>query len=588
MASEREGDQLAEADSPMMLVALIGPDSASRSIMARALAAPDSRIVHEFSNYPEMRLEILQMLSEHFDFLMIDLDSDTEYALHLVEMLAALDAPAVMVYSKRDDPALMEKAREAGARDFFPLPANAPDARGPVAAPSGALREAPSAGAAGVEAPKPSAMRPDMPPQRTVEPAQRYPDSVSAQEIRRTTRIETAERKVISRSIDDGITEVSRNGGVVPLRPAIDSPISAQGANAEEDRRQSARAEISVEGMTAADTFRPGAVQPFSPPPAPASIRREVQADPQGRVSASVASAAGGLETDAGVLHLARQIREANASESPAKPRKSKTVQSRQEPAEDETESADWKRRILVAAGPVAMVLLVGFFLLHPSRKSAPLRGPAEPAVSQPQSQLPPPAAAVDPAAAPARVTEEAAGAKAPVVDPPPMDKTPAQPADAGKLPSGDMTAQFTSPERITRNEKNSTVTEAAPNALALGSLDAGPVTAAVLGGSHRVNVRPEVANVSAGVAAGMLIRKTTPVFPAFAKEEHLSGTVVLKANITKEGKITGLQVVSGPQIFVGPAVEAVKAWRYRPYMLDNKPVEVETSISVVFSADNR
>jgi len=58
---------------------------------------------------------------------------------------------------------------------------------------------------------------------------------------------------------------------------------------------------------------------------------------------------------------------------------------------------------------------------------------------------------------------------------------------------------------------------------------------------------------------------------------------VVLKATITKQGSIEGIQVLSGPKLLAPSAVDAVKTWKYKPYMLDGAPVAVETNITVVF-----
>ncbi len=585
---ERGDEELAEADSQMMLVALIGPDSESRSFMARALAAPESRVVHEFSSYPELRLEILQMLSEHFDFLMIDLDSDEEFALHLVEMLTAMSAPAVMVYSRREDRALMEKAAAAGARDFFPLPVDMHGATDGNAPPPIAGTPAASVVTAEPDVAIPPASPAATVPQRAVEPAQRYPDSVSVQEIRRTNRLETAEREVIPRRIDYGITEVSRNDGVVPLRPATEFSVSAPASNPEDRKQDRTLAKAPVEATAAVEILRPMMLPPSPPSQPSVPPRREIPTDSQSGVTTPLAPHAGGLETDEGVLHLARQIREAKASDTPAKTTRVKAAQYEQEPESDEIESPDWKRRGLVAAGPVAMVLVFAFFFLHSPRKSAvPMRSPAQPVVSQPQSQQPAPAAATDRAAAPVAVAKDPAGAKPPVVDPPSVDPEPAQPAYPGRLPARSMAVQFTAPSKIASGSSRPEVADAAPSTLALGGLYGGGVPGAVLSGGHKVNVQPEVANVSAGVAAGMLVHKTAPIYPPLAKQGHLSGTVVLKASITKEGKIAGLRVISGVPIFSGAAMDAVKSWRYKPYMLDNRPVEVETTISVVFSDEN-
>jgi protein TonB len=65
-----------------------------------------------------------------------------------------------------------------------------------------------------------------------------------------------------------------------------------------------------------------------------------------------------------------------------------------------------------------------------------------------------------------------------------------------------------------------------------------------------------------------------------------VQGTVVLAATISKAGTIENLRVVSGPAVLQEAALAAVKTWRYRPYMLDGQPVEVETSVNVVFRID--
>jgi protein TonB len=94
----------------------------------------------------------------------------------------------------------------------------------------------------------------------------------------------------------------------------------------------------------------------------------------------------------------------------------------------------------------------------------------------------------------------------------------------------------------------------------------------------------PKKVNISAGVAVGMLIQKTQPMYPPIAKAARVSGTVVLQATISKTGSIQGLVVVSGPAMLQQAALDAVKQWRYRPYLLNNEPVEVQTTINVIFS----
>jgi TonB family protein len=94
----------------------------------------------------------------------------------------------------------------------------------------------------------------------------------------------------------------------------------------------------------------------------------------------------------------------------------------------------------------------------------------------------------------------------------------------------------------------------------------------------------PNKVNLSAGVAVGLLIQKTVPQYPSVAKAARVSGTVVLKATISKLGTIESLQVVSGPELLQQAALDAVKTWRYRPYLRNNEPVEVDTTINVTFT----
>jgi protein TonB len=94
----------------------------------------------------------------------------------------------------------------------------------------------------------------------------------------------------------------------------------------------------------------------------------------------------------------------------------------------------------------------------------------------------------------------------------------------------------------------------------------------------------PKKVNISAGVAVGMLIQKTTPIYPPIAKAARVSGTVVIQATISKTGSIEDLHVVSGPAMLQSAAVDAVRTWRYRPYLLNNEPVEVETTVNVIFT----
>jgi len=95
---------------------------------------------------------------------------------------------------------------------------------------------------------------------------------------------------------------------------------------------------------------------------------------------------------------------------------------------------------------------------------------------------------------------------------------------------------------------------------------------------------RPVKVHISAGVAAGLLLHKTAPLYPPIAKAARVSGTVVLEATISETGSVENLRVISGPAMLQEAALEAVRTWRYRPYLLNGRPVEVLTTVNVIFT----
>jgi periplasmic protein TonB len=85
-------------------------------------------------------------------------------------------------------------------------------------------------------------------------------------------------------------------------------------------------------------------------------------------------------------------------------------------------------------------------------------------------------------------------------------------------------------------------------------------------------------------ISEGDLVHKVVPTYPPLARSARIGGQVVLQAVISKQGAIENLRVLSGHPMLVPAAIEAVRQWRYRPYVLNNEAVEVETLITVNFS----
>ena len=94
----------------------------------------------------------------------------------------------------------------------------------------------------------------------------------------------------------------------------------------------------------------------------------------------------------------------------------------------------------------------------------------------------------------------------------------------------------------------------------------------------------PNAVSIPPGVMQGNLIYKVDPVYPEIAKQAHVQGVVVLNALISKTGTVEDLKVVSGSPMLISSAIDAVRQWKYTPYMLDGKVLEVETTISVNYT----
>ena len=117
----------------------------------------------------------------------------------------------------------------------------------------------------------------------------------------------------------------------------------------------------------------------------------------------------------------------------------------------------------------------------------------------------------------------------------------------------------------------------------------AGGVLGGIIGGTGNApppppKAAPQRIRIGGQVQAGRLIRRVEPSYPPIAKQAHISGTVILHAIIAKDGTVQELQLISGPPLLVRNAMDAIRQWRYQPYLLNGEPVEVETTISVIFT----
>jgi periplasmic protein TonB len=183
----------------------------------------------------------------------------------------------------------------------------------------------------------------------------------------------------------------------------------------------------------------------------------------------------------------------------------------------------------------------------------------------------------------------------APPPPPPPPPPPAAAPVKVVKIQSEVINGQLRTPTKIPDKVQMIKEEESPPD---LGGVPGGVPggipggsTGGVIGGilsSTPVAVpkvaTPQRVRVSSGVSTGLLIRKVQPNYPQLAKQARIQGTVVLQAEISKDGTIQNLQLISGHPMLAPAAIEAVKQWRYKPYLLNGEPVAVETQVVVNFS----
>jgi len=185
----------------------------------------------------------------------------------------------------------------------------------------------------------------------------------------------------------------------------------------------------------------------------------------------------------------------------------------------------------------------------------------------------------------------------APPPPPPPPPPPAAVPIKVVKIQTDIIDGQLRTPTKIPEKVQMIKEEEAPPPVSAMAGV-VGGVPGGVPGGqmggviggiiSSTPVAVPKVAvqrvRVSQGVTQGLLIRKIQPAYPPLARQARIQGSVLLQAEISKDGSIQNLRLISGHPRLAPAAIEAVKQWKYKPYILNGEPVEVETQITVNFT----
>ena len=184
----------------------------------------------------------------------------------------------------------------------------------------------------------------------------------------------------------------------------------------------------------------------------------------------------------------------------------------------------------------------------------------------------------------------------APPPPPPPPPPPAAQPIvrvkpqvhlmDAGKLVAPKVIPKDVKIIKEDAPDMNAGMQGGVPGGVAGGSM--GGVIGGVIGGMGGAPPppKPTASRIRQGgsVQAALLINRVQPVYPPLARQTRISGSVRLHAIISKSGTVESLEVLSGHPLLVRAAMDAVQQWKYKPTLLNGEPVEVDTTIDVIFS----
>jgi len=179
---------------------------------------------------------------------------------------------------------------------------------------------------------------------------------------------------------------------------------------------------------------------------------------------------------------------------------------------------------------------------------------------------------------------------------PPPPPPPPAAVVHVKKIETDIVNNQLRTPTKIPKKVEIIKEDEAPPPQMAgvVGGVPGGVpggsmggVMGSIIGGTPVAvpKVAVQRVRVSQGVTQGLVIHRVQPTYPQMAKIARVQGSVVLAAIIGKDGTIQNLHVVSTASPLLNQAaLDAVKQWRYRPYILNGEPVEVDTTVTVTFT----
>jgi len=159
------------------------------------------------------------------------------------------------------------------------------------------------------------------------------------------------------------------------------------------------------------------------------------------------------------------------------------------------------------------------------------------------------------------------------------------KPSASTVTPSKVSTAKSAAPPVIKKTAATPAATSSdapAPSLAGIGADNGATLPSLVATGTTPTPVL-QTMNISQGLTQGLILKKTQPTYPSIALQMRIEGPVDLLATISKTGNITAVKILHGDPQLARAALEAVKQWKYKPYLLNGEPVEIQTQITVNF-----
>jgi len=568
---------------------------------------------------------VKKLMGQHFDAVVVDCDNEQNATLLFKSARNSTSNQTSLAVAVVEGQAGVAKAFRIGANLVLTKPINIEQTKGTLRVARGLLRKSepakpgtPATGAAApatATMPAPSAaaaaVKPAVPkPPSAAKPAAAVPakpatTSVPAAPIApRSTQIPVAKpaqtqswpaaaaasAKPNAQDPDDDLLDIG-----TPAKPAAAAPIAPAGAS------RILGATLKVEN-----------------PLVSAGEAKPAFASSQSTISSGAASA----PAPAREPQAAKIAAKSAESTAPALPDKATEAASSQSAAyvgaaptfsfgaAAETEAKGGNKKIFIGVAAALAVAVVGYFgwTQLKSHSAATPTATAPFAVATPQASKP----SVQPAPAPVMNAAPAPAATAPssqpteplATRPAARDKdsdseeptTPIAPKPtkasntASSAPSKTPAAGNPEPEpmvvkggKVPATHTETPAADAPPPSMAGLATGATPPPDLVTGTTSEIAPRLQTLSISQGVSQGLLFKKVAPVYPQNAIRMRIEGAVELQATISKTGDISHIKVLSGDPQLTKAASDAVKQWKYKPYLLNGEPVEIQTQVTVNF-----